>query len=34
MNKKELKKLSGRDFCQTLPKYEKEEIKAESIKND
>lgn len=34
MNKKELKKLPGRDFCQTLPKYEKEKIKAERIKND
>ena len=34
MNKKELKKLANRDFCQTLPKYEKEKIKAERIKND
>jgi hypothetical protein len=34
MNKKELKKLVGCDFCQSLTKYEKEKIKAERIKND
>lgn len=34
MNKKELKKLANRDFCQLLPEYEKEKIDAEHIKND
>jgi hypothetical protein len=34
MNKKELKKLAGCDFCQMLSKYEKERIRAERIKND